>query len=106
MENKSKLIKKELHKIGISANVSSIKWDYWHAALSRGDESFTDFLIEVYTKGGKLGAFKEAAVKNNINSEYYASENYSFEKTLHLDFIDVKPGKEFLIQEAERLLSL
>ncbi len=106
LENKSKLIKKEMHKIGISANVSSIKWDYWQAALSRGDESFTDFLIEVYTKGGKLGAFKEAAVKNNINSEYYASENYSFEKTLPWDFIDVKPGKEFLIQEAERLLSL
>lgn len=105
LEQKSAYIKRELHKIGVSSTVSSAKWDYWQAVLSRGDNTFTDFIIEIYNKGGKLGAFKAAAKKFNINSDYYALETYSFEKELPWDFIDIKPGKEFLIQENKRLIT-
>ena len=105
LEAKSDYIKRELHKIGVSSSVSSAKWDYWQAILSRGDESFSDFLIETYKNGGKLGAFKSAAKKFNINTDYYALETYCLEKELPWDFIEIKPGKEFLIQENKRLRS-
>ena len=106
LEEKANYLKKEFHKIGIGANVSSIKWDYWQAVLSRGDETFTEFLIDIYRDGGKLGAFKKAAKKHNINSDYYAYENYSFNTILPWDFIDIRPGKEFLEKENQRLLSI
>jgi radical SAM superfamily enzyme YgiQ (UPF0313 family) len=104
LEDKSNYIKKELHKIGISANISSIKWDYWQAVLSRGDSSLSDFLIEIYKQGGKLGAFKASAKKFNINTDIFAYKNYSFDTKLPWDFIDITPGKEFLIKENKRLL--
>ena len=105
LEGKTAYIKKEMHKIGVTATVSSAKWDYWQAVLSRGDSSLGDFLEETYKLGGKLGAFKKAAKKYNINTDYYACENWSFETNLPWDFIEIKPGKEFLINESKRLLS-
>ena len=80
LEKKAQYLKKEMHKIGVTANISSIKWDYWQAVLSRGDHSFTDFLIEIYRNGGALGAYKKSAQKFGINTDYFALENYDFEK--------------------------
>lgn len=104
LEQKAQYLKKEMHKIGVQATVSSIKWDYWQAVLSRGGEGFTDFLIDVYKNGGKLGDFKKSAKQHKINSDYYALETFDFDANLPWDFIDVKPGKEFLKNECTRLL--
>lgn len=104
LEDKERYLKKELHKIGVKAAFSSAKWDYWQAVLSRGDRRLGDFLIETYKNGGKLGAFKSAAKKYNINTDYYALDNYSYTHPLPWDFIDIKPGRDFLIQENKRLL--
>lgn len=106
LEEKASYLKKEMHKIGISANVSSVKWDYWQAVLSRGDESLNSFVLDVYKKGGKLGAFKASAKENKINTDYFALENLSFDAELPWDFIDVRPGREFLVKENQRLLNL
>ncbi len=103
LEEKSNFIKKELHKLGITVHISSIKWDYWQAVLSRGDESLNDFVLEVYKQGGKLGAFKSAAKKYKIDTDYFACTNWKFDKTLPWDFIEINPGKEFLIKENQRL---
>lgn len=105
LENKANYIKRELHKIGVSSSVSSAKWDYWQAVLSRGDSSFTDFIIDVHKNGGKLGAFKSASKKFNIDSDYYALQTYDFDTKLPWDFIEINPGKEFLIKENNRLIS-
>ncbi len=105
VEDKNNYLKKELHKLGITAHFSSVKWDYWQAVLSRADEALNDFVEEVYRQGGKLGAFKAAAKKFGINSDYYALENYEFDKPLPWDFIEMKPGKEFLISENKRLIN-
>ena len=103
LDKKANYLKKELHKLGIQINVSSPKWDYYQALLSRGDSRLTDYLIEVYKLGGKAGAFKKAAKELKINTDYYALETYSYDKDLPWDFIDIRPGKEFLIQESKRL---
>ena len=106
LEKKSNFLLKELRKIGVTAHVSSIKWDYWQAVLSRGDSSLTDFLIEVYKQGGKLGAFKSAAKKFEIDTDYFACKNYSLDSELAWDFINIRPGKDFLIKENQRLLNI
>lgn len=54
LENKSNYLKKELHKLGVTAHISSIKWDYWQAVLSRGDETLNDFILEVYKLRRKI----------------------------------------------------
>ena len=105
LEEKAAYLKKELHKLGISTNISSIKWDYWQAVLSRGDESLNDFVLEVYKQGGKLGSFKSAAKKLNIDTDYFATRNYAFTDKLPWDFIEINPGKDFLIKENNRLLT-
>lgn len=106
LELKANYIRKEMHKIGVQASVTSAKWDYWQALLSRGDSKLTDFIIEVYKQGGKLGAFKKVARDMSINTDYYAIENYDYDKKLPWDFIEIKPGKEFLIKESKRLVNL
>ena len=106
LEKKANYLKKELHKIGVQSSISSAKWDYYQAVLSRGDEKLTDYLIEVYKQGGKLGAFKKAAKQLKIDTDYYANVTYAYEKALPWDFIDINPRKEFLIQESMRLIEI
>lgn len=106
LESKAEFLKRELHKLGIKAQFASIKWDYYQAVLSRGDNSFTEFLIDVYKKGASLGAFKSCAKLHNVNTDYYALMNLGYDKILPWDFIVTKPGKEFLINESKRLLNL
>ena len=73
--------------------------------MSRGDGTLSDFLINVYKKGGKIGAFKSAA-KDCIDAEFFALADYEFAMKLPWDFIEIKPGKDFLMQENKRLLDL
>ena len=104
LENKANYLKKELHKLGIQVSVSSAKWDYYQAVLSRGDSSLTDYLIEVYKLGGKIGAFRKAAKNLGINTDYYALEDYQYDKVLPWNFVSMSPGKDFLIEESKRLI--
>jgi radical SAM superfamily enzyme YgiQ (UPF0313 family) len=105
LEKKTTYLKKELHKLGIQISISSAKWDYYQALLSRGDEKLTDYVIEVYKQGGKLGAFKKVAKDMNIDTNYYATETYEYDKKLPWDFINIRPGKDFLIEESKRLIN-
>ena len=103
---KENYLKKEFHKIGIKSKFSSPKWDYYQAVLSRGDSSLTDYLIEVYKQGAKLGAYKSAAKKYNINTDKFAEGNLDINQELPWDFILLNPGKEFLKKEYERLINV
>ena len=95
LEHRQNYLKKELHKLGIGANFSSIKWDYWQAVLSRGDINMSDFMIDVYKNGSKLGAFKKSA-KGKFNPDDYALRIYQTDEILPWDVIDMRPGKSVL----------
>lgn len=105
LEKRQQFIKKEFHKLGIKAGFSSIKWDYWQTVLSRGDENFAEFLIDVYKNGAKLGAYKKAA-KNYFNPDAYALRNYDLNEHLPWDIIDLKPGKEVLQERYQKYLNI
>ena len=105
LSDKAQFLKKEFAKLGIKITVSSPKWDYWQAVMSRGDSSLTDFMIDVYKFGGKLGAFNKSAELHAIDTDNFACANYDFEKEFCWDFIDIKPDKNGLINENKRLCS-
>ena len=102
LEKKQKFLEKELAKLSIESKFSSIKWDFWQTVLSRGDETLTPLLTEVYKNGGKLGAYKAAAKKFNINIDNYISE-IAINQPLAWDFLEFYPPKQLLINEKERL---
>lgn len=110
LEMKQNYLKKEFHKLGVKANFSSAKWDYYQALLSRGGKELCDYVIKVYELGGNLGAFKTAyreleKSKQLPKSDFYTLREYSLEESLPWDFIEVQPGKEFLKKEYLRLMS-
>lgn len=106
LEKKTNYLKKEFHKIGVNIEISSAKWDYWQAVLSRGDSSFTQFLTDVYRLGGKVGAFKQAAKENKIDTDYYAQKTWAIDTKLPWDFIELNsPPKEFLKKSFELVKS-
>lgn len=110
LEERQNYLKKEFHKLGVKANFSSAKWDYYQTLLSRGGRELGDYILKVYELGGNLGAFKTAykqiaELKNLPDSDFYAIRNFGLEENLAWDFIDVAPGKEFLKQEYKRLIT-
>ena len=106
LEKKINYLTKEFHKIGMGVKFSSPKWDYYQTLLSRGDSSFGDYMIEVYKQGGKLGAYKSAAKQLGIDTDKYVTREYSTEEQLPWDIVDIKPNKELLIGEYEKLMNL
>lgn len=110
LEDKQHYLKKEFHKLGVKAQFSSLKWDYYQALLSRGGRELTDYILKVYELGGNIGAFKTAyrevaKMQNLPDSDFYATRKYNLDENLPWDFIEICPGKEFLKKEYARLLN-
>lgn len=105
LEKRQNFLQKEFHKIGVKTSFSSIKWDYWQTVLSRGDDKISDFIIDVYKNGLKLGAFKKAA-KDKFNPDDYALRDFNLNEALSWDIIDLPPSKEVLIERHKKLLNL
>ncbi|MBP7211782.1 radical SAM protein [bacterium] len=111
LEKKQNYLKKEFHKMGVKANFSSAKWDYYQALLSRGDEKLGKYIYEVYKNGANLGALKSVYkdfYKSKLlpDSDYYALREIPTTENLPWDFIKINPGKDFLKQEHDRLLNI
>lgn len=109
LEKKQNYLKREFHKLGVKANFSSPKWDYYQTLLSRGGRELSDYVLKIYELGGNIGAFKTAykqiAKDQNLpDSDYYVLRTYDLQENLPWDFIEVSPGKEFLKSEYCRLL--
>lgn len=102
LEKKQKFLEKELAKLGIASKFSSAKWDYWQTVLSRSDDRITPLLIEVYKNGGKIGAYKSALKKLNIDISK-AIEGYQTDEELPWNFIQSNISKLHLKNEFKRI---
>ena len=72
--------------------------------ISRGDNSITDYLIEVYKQGGKIGAYKSVAKQLNINTDKFVTNQLDLNTNLPWDIIEIYPPKQQLINEYKRLM--
>ncbi len=105
IDSKIKYLTKGFHKLGVDAKFSSPKWDYYQTLLSKGDSNLTDYLINVYKEGGKLGAFKKCAKELGINTDDYVMKDSKLEDELAWDVIIItNPGKKILQNEYKRLM--
>lgn len=110
LEKKQNYLKKEFHKLGVKANFTSPKWDYYQTLLSRGGRELSEYVLNVYKHGGNIGAFK-SALKDFAKSmkikdaDSLVLNEISIAEQLPWDFIEVPPGKDFLVQEYKRLLN-
>lgn len=109
LEKKQNYLKKEFHKLGVKANFTSSKWDYYQTLLSRGGRELSEYVLNVYKHGGNIGAFK-SALKDLANSKKIKDvdsivlNEIPVTEKLPWGFIAVPPGEEFLVQEYKRLL--
>lgn len=104
LEQKINYLKKEFHKIGMVAKFSSPKWDYYQAVLSLGDATLTDYLIEVYKLGGKLGAYRAAARNLGIDTDKFVAPKDINAFIPPWDVIEVNPRRDILLNEYNRLM--
>jgi hypothetical protein len=87
----------------VGVKFSSPKWDYYQTLLSRGDSSLTDYIIEVYRQGGKLGAYKSVAKSMGIDTSKYTTTEISSDYVFAP--IIMRPSKDALQKEYTRLIS-
>ena len=111
LEKKNEYIKKEFAKIGIKARTSSVKWDYIQTILSRGSREITTYLIEVFNRGGNIGAFKNTYkefLQRKLIPDFDKSflKEFSYNTELPWDFIEYPKTKEYLFSEYKRLLTI
>ena len=99
----------------MKARCSSVKWDDVQTLISKADNSFDDYFIQVYNKGGNLGAFKSCfkeCLEEKIGKSFndYITSNPNYDDILPWDFVKInhliKDEKMFLVKECKRLLSI
>lgn len=99
LKEKQNYLKKEFHKLGIKADFSSAKWDYYQSILSLGSRELSSTIFDIYREGGTPSAFKKAF--KNINIPYFELDD-----SLPWDFIKMNPRKDLLKSEYKKLLKL
>ena len=105
LEKKQKYLEKELAKIGIQSKFSSAKWDYWQTVLSRGDETISPLMVEVFNNGGNVGAYKTASKNLQIDVTKFV-EGFDKYEELPWDCVKYHPTKEQLLKIYEELYLL
>ncbi|EQB88290.1 radical SAM family uncharacterized protein [Clostridium punense] len=84
---------------------------YMEAIFARGDRRLCDVLIKAFEKGARFDGWaeyfnfelwQEALKECNVDGDFYAYRERTYEEILPWDFIDIGINKQFLINENER----
>ncbi|MFD3157627.1 TIGR03960 family B12-binding radical SAM protein [Haloimpatiens sp. FM7330] len=114
MENvkeKIGLIRDSIKSKRITYNWHESPVSFMEAIFARGDRKLCDVLIKAFEKGARFDGWnehfdfdiwKEALEECNVDGEFYAYRQRSYDEILPWDFIDVGVSKEFLIRESEK----
>ncbi len=102
---------KKLKNRNIKYNYHDAKTSFLEAVIARGDRKLSKVIYDAFKKGCKFDGWmehfrfdlwKEAFEENNINMEFYANRERSYEEIFPWDHIDVGVSKKFLIGENEK----
>ncbi|EGO87265.1 Fe-S oxidoreductase, partial [Clostridium botulinum C str. Stockholm] len=111
VKNKIQLIRNSVKSKRIQYNWHESPVSYMEAILARGDRKVCDVIIKAFEKGAKFDGWgeyfnfetwQEALKECNVDGEFYAYRERSYDEVLPWDFIDVGVSKEFLIRENEK----
>ncbi|MEG2017347.1 MAG: TIGR03960 family B12-binding radical SAM protein [Clostridium sp.] len=88
---------------------------YLEAVFARGDRRLCDVLIKAFEKGARFDGWneyfnyetwQEALAECNVDGDFYAYRERSYEEILPWDFIDIGVSKRYLISENEKAKEL
>lgn len=94
----------------ISYNWHETPVSYLEAIFARGDRRVCDVLVKAFEKGAKFDgwseyfnydAWMEAFKECEVDGDFYAYRERSYDEILPWDFLDIGVSKEFLIRENE-----
>jgi len=107
-------LKDSIKSRAISYHYHESKVSYLEAIIARGDRRVCDVLVKAFEKGAKFDGWSEyfnndiwleAFNECNIDGDFYACRNRSYEEILPWDFIEIGVSKDFLIKENEKAKS-
>ncbi|MCY6484290.1 TIGR03960 family B12-binding radical SAM protein [Clostridium aestuarii] len=110
-KEKIKLVRGEIKSKRITYNWHESPVSYMEAILARGDRKLCEVIIKAFEKGAKfdgwdeyfdLGKWLSAMEECNVDGDFYACRERSYDEIFPWDFIDIGVSKEFLIRENEK----
>ncbi|SHI48770.1 radical SAM family uncharacterized protein [Clostridium cavendishii DSM 21758] len=98
----------------INYNYHAQATSYMEAVFARGDRRLCDVLIKAFEKGARfdgwsqyfsLDTWKEAMAECNVDGDFYAFRERSYDEILPWDFIDIGVNKKYIQAENEKAKS-
>lgn len=108
---KIKAVKTSITSKAVTYNYHESITSYMEAVIARGDRRICDVILKAFEKGSKFDGWseyfnydnwKEAMEECNVDGEFYAYRERSYDEILPWDFIDIGVNKSYLIRENEK----
>ena len=111
VSEKISAVRNSIKSRSITYNYHSQKTSFMEALFTRGDRKICEVLINAFEMGAKFDGWSEyfnfdiwqkAIEMSDINPEFYAYRERSYDEILPWDFIDIGVDKEYLVNENEK----
>ncbi|WP_426348954.1 TIGR03960 family B12-binding radical SAM protein [Alloiococcus sp. CFN-8] len=108
---KIKAVKSSIKSRSIYYNYHETEVSYLESVFARGDRRLCDVLIKAYEKGARFDGWTEyfnnkywmeALEECQVDGDFYAYRDRSYEEILPWDFIDIGVNRSYLIKENEK----
>ena len=111
VDEKIKTVRDSIKSRSIYYNYHSQKTSYMEALFARGDRRLSEVLIRAFEKGAKFDGWseyfdfelwQEALKECNVDGDFYAYRERSYDEILPWDFIDIGVNRKYLENENEK----
>ncbi|SHE65923.1 TIGR03960 family B12-binding radical SAM protein [Clostridium fallax] len=111
VKEKISAVKEAIKTRAINYNYHEQKTSYMEAVFARGDRKLCDVLIKAFEKGAKFDGWSEyfdfevwteALKECNVDGDFYAFRERSYDEILPWDFIDIGVNRSYLERENEK----
>lgn len=115
VKNKISNLRDNIKSKAINYNWHESPLSYMEAVFARGDRRLCDVLVKAFEKGARFDGWneyfnfelwQEAFKECNVDGEFYAYRERSYNEVLPWDFIDIGVTKKYLISENEKAKEL
>jgi radical SAM superfamily enzyme YgiQ (UPF0313 family) len=104
LEHRLALLKHELQPKGIKIKAESLAWTQVQAVLARGDSRLSEVLVS--TEATSLSGWRRAARESDLDTDFYAHQQWDTGRELPWAWIDSGTSTEHLKRELERALTI
>ena len=111
VQEKIYAVKNSIKSRSIGYNYHAQKVSYMEALFARGDRRMCDVLIKAFEKGARFDGWteyfnfdiwQEALSECNVDGDFYAYRERSYDEILPWDFIDIGVNRAYLQRENEK----